>query len=152
MYVFKCTADFQFERPSYQYFLGDTISIEATVREFYHVPLRLFVQSCVATLAPDPSSNPRYAFIDNYGWGGLRSSLELSCRVTIDYHKHPACPPVILNVFLVFRCFVDARITSSASQFLPRSAENKLQLLLDAFRFQGIDSGVVSISKPNLSI
>lgn len=104
------TDDWQFERPSYQYFLGDMIHIEATVKQFFHVPLRVYVDSCVATLAPDVNSNPRYAFIENHG------------------------------------CLVDAKITGSDSRFMARSAENKLQFQLEAFRFQGADSGLLYIT------
>lgn len=59
---------------------------------------------------------------------------------------------VILYVLLVCRCLLDARITGSSSRFLPRSAENKLQFQLEAFRFQGADSGLVRISKTDLII
>ncbi|CAJ1056894.1 zona pellucida sperm-binding protein 3-like [Xyrichtys novacula] len=104
------TDDWQFERPSYQYFLGDMINIEATVKQYFHVPLRVYVDSCVATLAPDMNSNPRYAFIENQG------------------------------------CFIDARITGSDSKFMARTAENKLQFQLEAFRFQGSDSGLLYIT------
>ncbi|XP_042372207.1 zona pellucida sperm-binding protein 3-like, partial [Plectropomus leopardus] len=102
--------DWQYERPSYQYFLGDIINIEATVKQYFHVPLRVYVDNCVATLSPDVSSNPRYAFIDNHG------------------------------------CLLDARITGSDSKFMARSAENKLQFQLEAFRFQGADSGLLYIT------
>ncbi|KAF7662907.1 hypothetical protein LDENG_00223290 [Lucifuga dentata] len=95
------TDDWQFERPAYQYFLGDMINIEATVKQYFHVPLRVYVDKCVATLVPDINAKPRYVFIDNYG------------------------------------CLVDAQITGSASKFLARTAENKLQFQLEAFRFQG---------------
>ncbi|CAB1441011.1 unnamed protein product [Pleuronectes platessa] len=61
------TDDFNFERPSNMYFLGDTINIEATVEQFFHTPLRVFVNNCVATLSSDVSSFPRYAFIENNG-------------------------------------------------------------------------------------
>ncbi|XP_030281660.1 zona pellucida sperm-binding protein 3 [Sparus aurata] len=61
------TDDWQYERPIYQYFLGDIINIEASVKQFYHVPLRVYLDNCVATLSPDRSSNPNYAFIDNHG-------------------------------------------------------------------------------------
>ncbi|XP_035013046.1 zona pellucida sperm-binding protein 3 [Hippoglossus stenolepis] len=104
------TDDFQFERPSYQYFLGDLINIEATVQQYHHVPLRVFVDNCVATLSPVPSSDPSYAFIEKNG------------------------------------CLVDARITGSSSRFLSRSADNKLQFQLEAFRFQGADSGLTYIT------
>lgn len=73
MSLCHCTDDWQYERPSYQYFLGDIINIEATVKQYFHVPLRVYVDNCVATLSPDMSSSPRYAFIENHGWGGLMS-------------------------------------------------------------------------------
>ncbi|XP_073328172.1 zona pellucida sperm-binding protein 3-like [Pagrus major] len=104
------TDDWQYERPSYQYFLGDIINIEATVKQFHHVNLRVFVERCVATLSPDYASNPNYAFIDNYG------------------------------------CLVDARLTGSDSKFMARSADNKLQFQLEAFRFQGAESGLLYIT------
>uniref|UniRef100_A0A8C7XG46 Zona pellucida sperm-binding protein 3 n=1 Tax=Oryzias sinensis TaxID=183150 RepID=A0A8C7XG46_9TELE len=104
------TDDFQFERPSYQYFLGDLIHIEATVKQYFHVPLRVYVDRCVATLSPDANSSPSYAFIDNYG------------------------------------CMLDGRITGSNSKFVSRPAENKLDFQLEAFRFQGADSGMIYIT------
>uniref|UniRef100_A0A3B4YRX4 Zona pellucida sperm-binding protein 3 n=1 Tax=Seriola lalandi dorsalis TaxID=1841481 RepID=A0A3B4YRX4_SERLL len=104
------TDDWQYERPSYQYFLGDLINVEATVKQYFHIPLRVYVDNCVATLAPELNSNPRYAFIENHG------------------------------------CLVDARITGSASKFMARTAENKLQFHLEAFRFQGADSGLLYIT------
>ncbi|KAJ8401728.1 hypothetical protein AAFF_G00376990 [Aldrovandia affinis] len=61
------TSDWHSERATNVYFLGDTIHIEASVTLDYHVPLRLFVESCVATVVPDKSSVPRYAFIENDG-------------------------------------------------------------------------------------
>ncbi|KAG7251847.1 hypothetical protein CRUP_008152, partial [Coryphaenoides rupestris] len=61
------TDDWLYERPVYQYFLGDMINIEVTVRQYLHTPLRVFVESCMATAEPDLNSNPRYNFIDNYG-------------------------------------------------------------------------------------
>ncbi|XP_069043753.1 zona pellucida sperm-binding protein 3-like [Lepisosteus oculatus] len=48
-------------------FLGDILNIEASVSQADHQPLRLFVDSCVATLVPDQTSTPRYAFIENHG-------------------------------------------------------------------------------------
>ena len=59
--------DWMFERPSNQYYLGDFINIEASVMQFNHVPLRIHVDSCVATAVPDVNAVPRYSFIDNYG-------------------------------------------------------------------------------------
>ncbi|KAJ3598636.1 hypothetical protein NHX12_002141 [Muraenolepis orangiensis] len=61
------TDDWKFERPSYQYFLGDMVNIEATVKQYFHVPLRVFVDSCTATMVPDLNATPKYNFIENYG-------------------------------------------------------------------------------------
>ncbi|XP_061104922.1 uncharacterized protein LOC133133023 isoform X1 [Conger conger] len=47
------------------YFLGDIISIEASVTLANHMPLRVFVDSCEATVFPDKNSVPRYSFIEN---------------------------------------------------------------------------------------
>ncbi|XP_067285037.1 zona pellucida glycoprotein 3e [Pseudorasbora parva] len=61
------TDDWRFERPSKQYFLSDSINIEASVSAYNHIPLRVFVDSCVATSVPDISATPRYSFIENNG-------------------------------------------------------------------------------------
>ncbi|KAM3870602.1 zona pellucida sperm-binding protein 3-like [Diretmus argenteus] len=104
------TADWQYERPVYQYFLGDLINIQATVRQFFHVPLRVYIDSCVATIAPEMNSNPRYQFIERNG------------------------------------CLVDGRLTGSSSRFLPRGEDRTLQLQMEAFRFQGAQSGLMYIT------
>ncbi|XP_039546532.1 zona pellucida sperm-binding protein 3-like isoform X1 [Pimephales promelas] len=59
--------DWLYERPSYSYFLGGVINIEASVKQYNHVPLRVFVDRCVATQVPDVNSLPRYSFIENHG-------------------------------------------------------------------------------------
>ncbi|KAI4879476.1 hypothetical protein NFI96_010653, partial [Prochilodus magdalenae] len=61
------TDDWRFERPSNQYFLGDLMNIEASLVQFNHIPLRVFVDSCVATAVPDVNVVPRYSFIENHG-------------------------------------------------------------------------------------
>ncbi|XP_056598193.1 zona pellucida sperm-binding protein 3-like [Triplophysa dalaica] len=61
------TDEWLFERPSNQYFLGDIVNIEASVKTYNHVPLRVFVDRCVATVSPDVNSAPRYSFIENNG-------------------------------------------------------------------------------------
>uniref|UniRef100_A0A671RLM8 Zona pellucida sperm-binding protein 3 n=1 Tax=Sinocyclocheilus anshuiensis TaxID=1608454 RepID=A0A671RLM8_9TELE len=61
------TDDWRFERPSNQYFLGDIINFEASVQSYSHVPIRVFVDSCVATTVPDVASVTRYSFIENNG-------------------------------------------------------------------------------------
>ncbi|XP_053532298.1 zona pellucida sperm-binding protein 3 isoform X3 [Ictalurus punctatus] len=62
------TDDWIFQRPSdYVFQLGELINIEASVVQFSHVPLRVFVDSCVATAVPDVNAVPRYSFIENHG-------------------------------------------------------------------------------------
>ncbi|XP_059374401.1 zona pellucida sperm-binding protein 3-like isoform X2 [Carassius carassius] len=60
--------DWSNQRPSNVYYLGDIINIEASVKVYNHVPLRVFVDRCVATQVPDVTSVPRYSFIENHGW------------------------------------------------------------------------------------
>ncbi|TKS79869.1 Zona pellucida sperm-binding protein 3 [Collichthys lucidus] len=59
--------DWQFERGSYSYFLGDPIHFEifALIRD--HMPLRVYVDQCVATATPDAEATLRYNFIEHYG-------------------------------------------------------------------------------------
>ncbi|XP_067439494.1 zona pellucida sperm-binding protein 3-like isoform X1 [Thunnus thynnus] len=61
------TEDWQSQRPSSVYFLSDVMHIEASVLQGHHVPMRVYVDSCVATASPNPNSQPRYPFIKNYG-------------------------------------------------------------------------------------
>uniref|UniRef100_A0A673JFT2 Zona pellucida sperm-binding protein 3 n=1 Tax=Sinocyclocheilus rhinocerous TaxID=307959 RepID=A0A673JFT2_9TELE len=45
-----------------------TAMLEASVKQYNHVPLRIFVDGCVATAAPDVNTTfPRYSFIENHG-------------------------------------------------------------------------------------
>lgn len=55
-----------FDRAGGQYFLGDMIYVEAAVKQYHHVPLRVFVDSCVASVQ-DSNAGPKYALIDNHG-------------------------------------------------------------------------------------
>ncbi|XP_029945152.1 zona pellucida sperm-binding protein 3-like [Salarias fasciatus] len=59
------TGDWQYERGSQVYYLGDPINIEASVRVGHHMKLRVFLSSCVATLHPDMDSEPRYVLIED---------------------------------------------------------------------------------------
>lgn len=56
--------DWSRERLSNSFQLGDSLRFQADVTSEGHVPLRLFVDQCVATATPDRNSSPRYAFID----------------------------------------------------------------------------------------
>ncbi|NXU89983.1 ZP3 protein, partial [Xiphorhynchus elegans] len=59
--------DWSTERLSHGFQLGESLHLQADVASEGHVPLRLFVDHCVATLSPDKDSSPRYAFIDRSG-------------------------------------------------------------------------------------
>ncbi|KFP20056.1 Zona pellucida sperm-binding protein 3, partial [Egretta garzetta] len=59
--------DWSAERGSTIFQLGEVFHFQAGVNTENHAPLRLFVDNCVATTAPDGSSSPQYAFIDFSG-------------------------------------------------------------------------------------
>ncbi|XP_048860141.1 zona pellucida sperm-binding protein 3-like [Brienomyrus brachyistius] len=59
--------DWLSEKASKVYVLGDVMNIEVSVSSANHIPLRIFVDSCVATSAPDVNAAPRYTFIQNHG-------------------------------------------------------------------------------------
>ncbi|NXI86382.1 ZP3 protein, partial [Rhipidura dahli] len=59
--------DWSAERPFSGFRLGDILNIQAEVGTESHVPLRLFVDSCVATLSPGADASPHYAIIDFNG-------------------------------------------------------------------------------------
>ncbi|XP_017289886.1 zona pellucida sperm-binding protein 3 [Kryptolebias marmoratus] len=61
------TDDWLSPRPSNVYFLTDVVHLEASVLRGAHVPLRVFVDRCVATANPDPASQLRYPFVSNHG-------------------------------------------------------------------------------------
>lgn len=60
--------DWQQERGSNIYFLGDAIHLQASVTLANHLPLLLFVDQCVATPTPDvKSSQIQYSFVELNG-------------------------------------------------------------------------------------
>ncbi|XP_072201667.1 zona pellucida sperm-binding protein 3-like [Excalfactoria chinensis] len=59
--------DWSTERASAVFQLGEILHVQASVSVGNHAPLRLFVDSCVATPSPDRGSSPQYAFIDFNG-------------------------------------------------------------------------------------
>ncbi|NWI71647.1 ZP3 protein, partial [Todus mexicanus] len=59
--------DWSTERDSTVFQLGEVLHFQAGVNTENHVPLRLFVDTCVATPTPERSSSPQYAFIDFSG-------------------------------------------------------------------------------------
>uniref|UniRef100_A0A667WQG1 Zona pellucida sperm-binding protein 3 n=1 Tax=Myripristis murdjan TaxID=586833 RepID=A0A667WQG1_9TELE len=61
------TDDWQFERGSHAYFMGDPIHLEVSVIVGNHMPLRVYVDRCVATATPDAEAILRYDFIEHNG-------------------------------------------------------------------------------------
>ncbi|XP_051869553.1 LOW QUALITY PROTEIN: zona pellucida sperm-binding protein 3-like [Pristis pectinata] len=59
--------DWVTECTSTVYYLGDLIHIEVSVSMTNHMPLKLYIDRCVATLSPDKDSTPRYPIIDRNG-------------------------------------------------------------------------------------
>ncbi|NXK85118.1 ZP3 protein, partial [Amazona guildingii] len=59
--------DWSSERLSNGFQLGESLHLQADVAAGNHIPLRLFVDDCVATLSPDRNSSPRYALVDHSG-------------------------------------------------------------------------------------
>ncbi|XP_056202738.1 zona pellucida sperm-binding protein 3-like [Falco biarmicus] len=59
--------DWSAERLSNGFQLGESLHLQADVASGNHVPLRLFVDECVATLSPGRRSSPQYALIDLSG-------------------------------------------------------------------------------------
>ncbi|KAF6717204.1 Zona pellucida sperm-binding protein 3 [Oryzias melastigma] len=59
--------DWQFPRPVNEFLLGDMMKFEASVKQLHHTPLRVNVESCVATVVPNPDATPRYGFLFNSG-------------------------------------------------------------------------------------
>uniref|UniRef100_A0AAY4AWU5 ZP domain-containing protein n=1 Tax=Denticeps clupeoides TaxID=299321 RepID=A0AAY4AWU5_9TELE len=55
------------QQPSNIYYMGDLIHFEASVKQYNHVPLRVFVDTCVVTAVPDAAAAPSYLFIQNHG-------------------------------------------------------------------------------------
>lgn len=55
-------------RNSLTYQQGEALFLEASVAIPLHPPLQLYVDSCTATLEPDPSSLPSYTFIAKNGY------------------------------------------------------------------------------------
>uniref|UniRef100_A0A147A970 Zona pellucida sperm-binding protein 3 n=1 Tax=Fundulus heteroclitus TaxID=8078 RepID=A0A147A970_FUNHE len=61
------TDDWSFPHPVSQFILGDMMKFEASVKQFHHIPLRVVVDVCVATVVPNVDTVPRYTFLGNSG-------------------------------------------------------------------------------------
>lgn len=126
--------DWSSERLSNGFQLGESLHLQADVVPGGHVPLRLFVENCVATLSADRSSLPRYALIDLSGYGGVQCGL---CGGAVS-------PWGVPDFCSLSRCLVDGRADDSTSAFVsPRPRQETLQFVVDAFKFAGDDRNLV---------
>lgn len=131
IFVLIFTDDWQFQRGSFSFFLGDPIHFEISVFIGNHVSLRVYVDNCVATATPDSQAALRYDFIENYGWAP-QPSPKLRHRQLFVNHPHFQR---LLPFLLINRCLADTLLTNSSSHFLPRVDDHKLRFQLEAFRF-----------------
>ncbi|XP_051243394.1 zona pellucida sperm-binding protein 3-like isoform X1 [Dicentrarchus labrax] len=72
---------------------------------------------------------------------GLRVFVS-SCVATL----HPDIYSIPRYVFVENGCLVDSELPGSKSSFLPRTQDDKLQLVIDAFRFHNEDRGELYIT------
>ncbi|XP_063073268.1 zona pellucida sperm-binding protein 3-like [Engraulis encrasicolus] len=61
------TEDWQYKRSSAKYFLGEMINIEASVQVHNHVPMRIFVEDCMASVGPEKHPGTSYVLIEKHG-------------------------------------------------------------------------------------
>uniref|UniRef100_A0A671MDK3 Zona pellucida sperm-binding protein 3 n=1 Tax=Sinocyclocheilus anshuiensis TaxID=1608454 RepID=A0A671MDK3_9TELE len=126
--------DWSYQRPSNLYFLGDVINIEASVKVYNHVPLRVFVDSCVATQVPDVNAHPRYSFIENHGcFVDAKATASSSCFMPrtqeeqIRFQLEAFMFQGGYSPSIYIMCIVKATLASAPSDALQ----------LEAFMFQG---------------
>ncbi|PWA32242.1 hypothetical protein CCH79_00013198 [Gambusia affinis] len=101
------TKDWRSLRASNVYSMREMMHMEAAVMQGVHVPLRVFVDSCVVTASPDPTSHPSYSII--------------VVNQRVKSHR--------------LRCLMDSKLTGAQSYFMPRSQEDKLHFQMKAFKF-----------------
>ncbi|MGH0174122.1 UNVERIFIED_CONTAM: hypothetical protein FKN15_066972 [Acipenser sinensis] len=134
-------------------YLGDILHVEASVAVDNHVPLRLYVDSCIATLSNNKDSEPRYAVVDKLGVSNviyLGDILHVEASVAVDNHVPlrlyvDSCIATLSNnkdsepryaVVDKLGCLMDSKSPDSSSSFT-RPALNKLRFDITAFKFQG---------------
>ncbi|XP_043542699.1 zona pellucida sperm-binding protein 3-like [Chiloscyllium plagiosum] len=90
------------KRDSNIYYLGDEIHIEASVVTLNHVPLKLFIDRCVATVGSEWSSNSSYTIIDHNGCL-LDSKAGSSTSSFVNPRVKPDTIRFVLDAFRFYR-------------------------------------------------
>jgi len=98
--------DWQFERGSYTYYLGDPINFEVSAIMGNHMPLRVYVEHCVATATPDAEATLRYDFIENHGY--VSEQTFLSCSQEKIWRSSSFCGFFELNAIFNPLSFISA--------------------------------------------
>ncbi|XP_074553400.1 zona pellucida sperm-binding protein 3-like isoform X2 [Halichoeres trimaculatus] len=81
--------DWTHETHSTSFYLGDLLQLQASYAGPDSTHRQLFIDSCVATLSPDVTSEPKYYFIENHGClseakdGGTRSHFRPRTRADL---------------------------------------------------------------------
>nr|AAI51981.1 LOC100007710 protein [Danio rerio] len=122
------TDDWSYQRPSNVYFLGSVINIEASVMQYNHVPLRVYVDRCVATPVPDPEALPRYSFIENHGClvdakatGSSSHFLPITQEDKLRFQLEAFMFQDTPSPFIYITCIVKATVAARHSDHLHKS-------------------------------
>ncbi|KAI5629439.1 zona pellucida glycoprotein 3-like precursor [Silurus asotus] len=121
-----------FERTSNQYQLGELINIEASVLPFNQVPLRVFVDLCVASAVPDITKIPRYSFIENNGSGVYTLSVRTKPS-RVSSFQHVRIPDLTVLIFISVSPCSKKRL-STCSIVIPPALD-----LLTRLEFQAVN-------------
>ncbi|XP_041094122.1 zona pellucida sperm-binding protein 3-like [Polyodon spathula] len=96
------TDDWSAPRTSNYFYLEEVINLEASVDTQNHLPMRLFVDRCVATLSSDVNSKPRYVIIDHNGC--LMDGTQASSSASFQYSdQDPGKLRFRIQAFLFFK-------------------------------------------------
>ncbi|PNI88637.1 POMZP3 isoform 5 [Pan troglodytes] len=89
------------EKTSPTFHLGDAAHLQAEIHTGSHVPLRLFVDHCVATPTPDQNASPYHTIVDFHGleYRGLISALCNLCLPSLS--DSPASAPQVAEITAV---------------------------------------------------
>ncbi|KAG2460365.1 ZP3 protein, partial [Polypterus senegalus] len=115
------SSDWSGPSPSNTFFLGDLINLQASVDSTNHEPLRVFVDSCVATPGSNASA-PAYTFIGNNG-----CFLDSQLTGSNSQFMSPRVAQSVMQFQLdAFRFY--GLTTSSVSPFIPSLLEESHEI------------------------
>ncbi|XP_043080293.1 zona pellucida sperm-binding protein 3b [Puntigrus tetrazona] len=146
--------DWQYERGSNIYFLGDAINLQASVTLANHFPLLLFIDWCVATptygVVP---SDVKYSFVDNNGC--LADSRSLYSRSKFLPRSQSNTLNLQLNAFRFYNLtsnlvFISCYLKAIPAAYLV-SPQNRACSFIDG-RWQSVDGSdeVCNTCEPSL--